>query len=189
MNHQDTLELLDQYQSKDPAQIEFKQKFSSFISGNPSCYESSHPPIQGKEKASEVGHITGSAWVLSPDRKSVLLTHHKKLNKWLQLGGHSDGESNVILTSLREAIEESGIEKITPLSSDIFDLDIHIFPKKKEIGAHLHYDIRFCLVAESTDFTISEESHSLKWIPIADINEESYEESIVRMAQKSKKYQ
>ena len=188
MKRQKLLKLLDTYQAKDHQQALYKNKITSFVNGNSHCFDSHHPPAQGKEPQEEIGHITGSAWVLSPDKKAILLTHHKKLNKWLQLGGHSDGESDVIRTAMREAQEESGIQEIQTLSHDIFDVDIHIFPKKKNIAAHLHYDIRFCFQAKSFDFIISEESHNLKWIPLKEITKNHFEESIVRMALKTEDF-
>lgn len=89
--------------------------------------------------------MTGSAWLLNPDGTKVLLTHHKKLNRWLQFGGHSDGESNTWNVALREVTEESGIQNIQFVSSDIFDVDIHTIPEnsKKNEPEHKHYDIRF----------------------------------------------
>ena len=187
LQNQDILKKLYNYTSDQTGQMVFKNKLISFIQGNPHCFESVHPPKKGQESNDEIGHITGSAWVLSPDKQSVLLTHHKKLNKWLQLGGHSDGEPNVLMTALREAKEESGIEEIKPFTEEIFDLDVHIFPQKKNIAAHLHYDIRFCFIAEHLNFNVSEESHDLKWVRLLEITKDQFEPSIYRMAQKSKK--
>ncbi|GIS73179.1 MAG: hypothetical protein CM1200mP10_27560 [Candidatus Neomarinimicrobiota bacterium] len=58
------------------------------------------------------GHFTGSAWIISPDKSYILMTHHKKLGKWIQLGGHADGESDLLKVALREATEESGINNL-----------------------------------------------------------------------------
>lgn len=181
-----TIQKLLNYESAEPGQSDYKNRILKFIQGNESCFDSEHPPQQGTESREEIGHITGSAWVLSPDKKSVLLTHHKKLNKWLQLGGHSDGETNVLLTARREAQEESGIAEITPVSEDIFDVDIHVFPKKKNVDQHLHYDIRFCFITEHTNFKISDESNNLSWVFLEKITPGQFDESLVRMAQKCK---
>ena len=62
------------------------------------------------------GHFTGSAWIISPDKSNILMTHHKKLGKWIQLGGHADGESDLLKVALREATEESGIQQFKVLS-------------------------------------------------------------------------
>ena len=132
----------------------------TFIEQNANCFERSNLK----------GHITGSAWLLSPDGQKVLLTHHKKLNRWLQPGGHSDGDADTLHVALREAMEESGIEQIDFVKPDIFDVDVHVIPenKAKNEPEHKHYDVRFLLKAKTEDFIVSPESHALKW---ADKNE------------------
>ena len=181
------IDMLYSYEPWDDQEAQVRDRFFKFVNGNPNCFESTHPPRRGEEAEEDMGHITGSAWVLDSDRKSVLLTHHKKLNKWLQLGGHSDGESNVIKTALREAIEESGIQKIRLVSEDIFDIDVHEFPQKKGALAHLHYDVRFCFIAEHENFVISDESNNLSWVPVEEIHAGDFEKSLKRMASKSLK--
>lgn len=133
-------------------------------------------------------HITGSAWVLSPDLQSALLTHHMILDKWLQCGGHADGEADILNVALREAQEESGIEAITPLSRAIFDIDVHPIPAnlKRNEPDHFHYDIRYLFRAEHTDFAVSAESKDLQWVPIARVFDLGLQDSIIRMANKWK---
>ena len=133
------------------------------------------------------GHFTGSAWIVSPDKSSILMTHHKKLGKWIQLGGHADGESDLLKVALREAKEESGIQQFKVLSEEIFDMDIHRIPQYNfEIG-HLHYDVRFLIEADPTGkaVTASDESHDVTWIPLADVVELNPEVSIQRMIKKT----
>ena len=132
------------------------------------------------------GHITASAWVLSPDRTETLLTHHKKLNRWLQLGGHIEDDATIQAAALREAVEESGIENIHLIKHSIFDMDVHFIPARKEVAEHYHYDIRFLLQAERTDFIISDESDDLAWVKLTDIGDFVSEESVLRMCRKSK---
>jgi hypothetical protein len=74
------------------------------------------------ERSLQVGHLTGSAWIVDRERKRTLLTHHRKLNKWLQLGGHADGELNPLAVALREAREESGLTKLRVVDEAIFDV-------------------------------------------------------------------
>ena len=133
------------------------------------------------------GHFTGSAWIVSPDRSSILMTHHKKLGKWLQLGGHADGENDLLKVALREAKEESGIQQFKVLSEKIFDLDIHEIPQHNSEPGHLHYDVRFLLEADPAGeaVIISDESHDVIWIHTADIAVLNSEISIQRMIKKT----
>ena len=133
------------------------------------------------------GHFTGSAWIISPDKSNILMTHHKKLGKWIQLGGHADGESDLLKVALREATEESGIQQIKVLSEEIFDLDIHGIPQNNSELGHLHYDVRFLIEADPTGeaVIISDESHDVTWIPLADVVKLNPEVSIQRMIKKT----
>ena len=134
------------------------------------------------------GHFTGSAWVLNPLKDHVLMTHHRKLDMWLQLGGHSNGENDLFKVALREAKEESGIQEIRGLSNNIFDLDIHTIPQQIDQPSHKHYDIRFLFEADpkETDIIISEESHDVDWIPLDKVLTFNSENSIKRMVRKTK---
>lgn len=139
-------------------------------------------------KGNSKGHLTGSAWIVNRDRTMVLLTHHRKLNKWLQLGGHTEENENVLETALREAKEESGLSNIICLSENIFDIDVHIIPERKAEKEHFHYDIRFIFEANSEDkLLVSSESKALKWVTLEEIRNFSQSPSILRMAEKTKK--
>ncbi|MBC7980842.1 MAG: NUDIX hydrolase [Armatimonadetes bacterium] len=132
-----------------------------------------------------MGHITGSAWVVNADGSEVLLTHHRKLDRWLQLGGHADGDCDTLSVAIKEAEEESGLRDFTPLGSGIFDLDIHPIPARKNDPGHLHYDVRYVLRANgSLSFTVSEESHDLCWIAIDQVSTLTSESSMMRMVDK-----
>ncbi|WP_417209888.1 NUDIX hydrolase [Antarctobacter sp.] len=130
------------------------------------------------------GHVTGSAFVLSPDGASVLLTHHAKLDRWLQLGGHCDGIADARFVALKEAYEESGLSRITLLSDQVFDVDIHEIPARGEEPAHLHYDVRFLMRAEAGKIAATAESHALAWVPLGDLRHYSQAESVLRMARR-----
>ena len=134
------------------------------------------------------GHFTGSAWIINPDKSKILMTHHKKIGKWLQLGGHADGDSDLLKVSQREAIEESGINNFVTISNEIFDMDIHEIPPIGSDTKHLHYDIRFLLQADpdKESLIISNESHDVAWIPLDQIAHYNSEQSIMRMVNKTK---
>src|SRR5258708_35124153 len=87
-------------------------------------------------------HFTGSALVVSADGRQALLHHHRKLDRWLQFGGHCDGEEDFLKGAAREAREESGIEGLILASARPFDLDIHEIPAHGSEPAHFHYDVR-----------------------------------------------
>ena len=131
------------------------------------------------------GHFTGSAWLVSADGERVLLTHHRKLGRWLQLGGHADGDMDLSRVALREAEEESGLTGLTvePLP---FDLDRHRIPARGGEPEHWHYDVRYVVRAGANEaFEVSEESHALAWRSIREIAEDaSSDESLRRMARK-----
>ena len=125
--------------------------------------------------------------MVTPDKSQVLMTHHKKLNMWLQLGGHADGIDDLISVAIREAKEESGFDNFVLVSEKIFDLDIHEIPTISEGPIHLHYDIRFLLEADPKDnrIVVSDESHDVRWIPLDKILSRNPEESMQRMVKKT----
>ncbi len=124
------------------------------------------------------GHVTGSAFVLSPDYHYVLLTHHAKLNRWLQLGGHCDGIADAAFVATKEAYEESGLSRLRLLSAEVFDVDVHEIPANPREPAHLHYDVRYLFVAEAGALKVSPESHALAWVPLAELDHEGTAESV-----------
>ena len=139
-------------------------------------------------KSNKKGHFTGSGWIVSPDKRKILMTHHKVINKWLQLGGHADGEGDLLKVALRESTEESGFRNFKVLSETIFDLDIHKIPKTDSETSHSHYDVRFLLEADSNkeSIVVSDESYDVAWIPIESVLRLNPETSIRRMIEKTK---
>ncbi|MGH8122589.1 MAG: NUDIX hydrolase [Rudaea sp.] len=137
------------------------------------------------ERSLAQGHLTGSAWLVSKDGKRVLLTHHRKLDRWLQLGGHADGDVDLARTALREAQEESGLPDLVGEAA-IFDLDRHPIPAHGDEPAHWHYDVRFVVRATGSEtFALSDESHALAWRDIGTLaHDASADESLRRMARK-----
>jgi 8-oxo-dGTP pyrophosphatase MutT (NUDIX family) len=118
----------------------------------------------------------------------TLLTHHRALNKWLQPGGHADGDPDPLNVALREAREESGLRSIVPLGNDLFDVDVHPIPARGDVPAHFHYDIRFLFEADETEpVAVSGESHDVRWISFDELAQYTDEESILRMVRKVRK--
>lgn len=109
------------------------------------------------------GHFTASSWLVDRSGTRVLLTHHRKLGRWLQLGGHADGDRDLPLVALREAQEESGLEGLR-VDRELFDLDRHWIPGRGDVPAHWHYDARYVVHAgDDEDYIVSEESLALAW--------------------------
>jgi 8-oxo-dGTP pyrophosphatase MutT (NUDIX family) len=135
------------------------------------------------------GHMTGSAFIIDLTGKFVFLTHHAKLNKWFQPGGHADGDENIIAVAMREAREETGLTTLGLVNNSIFDIDIHVIPARKDFPLHDHYDVRILLTASKEEnYVITEESNDLAWIPLAEVNRlTNYNQSISRMVEKAKR--
>ena len=175
MHRNSLLQLIADYRRRHPEEGEVIDRFESFVRSHEDCFL----------RSLEVGHVTGSAWVVNAEGDRTLLTHHRKLNKWLQFGGHADGHHDVLEVARREAYEESGLEAIEPVSSQIFDLDIHPIPARKSEPGHLHYDVRFALRATGSEaFTVSDESHELAWVVCDRLEQYTDEWSMIRLRNK-----
>jgi 8-oxo-dGTP pyrophosphatase MutT (NUDIX family) len=110
------------------------------------------------------GHVTASSWILNPGKTKVFLVHHAKLKKWLQPGGHADGDENVMEVALKEVLEETGLKNLKLLTPSLFDIDIHPIPARGNFPEHLHYDIRFAFeTSESDKFSANNESLDIGW--------------------------
>ncbi|MEO7921653.1 MAG: NUDIX domain-containing protein, partial [Thermoanaerobaculia bacterium] len=107
------------------------------------------------------GHVTGSAFVICRQTRQVLLHHHRRLDRWLQLGGHDDGELDPKMTALREAGEESGLTDLELLSPDILDVDVHLIPPSRGEPQHRHHDVRYALETKQPDAIKRQDAESL----------------------------
>ena len=156
-----------------PQQADAASSFAAFLVSAPDVFERSHA----------IGHFTASSWLVSRDGARTLLTHHRKLNRWLQLGGHADGDSDLARVALREAEEESGLSGLR-VEPGIFDIDRHRIPARGADPEHWHYDVRFVVVAGPDErFAVSEESLALAWREIASMpGDETLDPSLRRMA-------
>ncbi len=132
------------------------------------------------------GHLTASAWIVDRTRRWTLLTHHHKLNRWLQLGGHLDGNPDLLAAALREGLEESGLKSLVPVSREIFDIDRHLIPARKTEPEHWHFDVRFLIEGDRDEvLRISDESKDLAWIELNRVTELNPSESLARMVRKT----
>ena len=172
------LATLDLYSDCRPSDGEHVERIRTFVEEHDDCFL----------RSCLVGHITASAWIVSADASRFLLAHHKKLGAWLQVGGHADGDSDTAAVALREAKEESGLGDFRFVRSAAggvvpIDVDIHRIPTLDDVPAHLHYDIRYLLVAQKTGpLRVSDESHDVRWFGNAAALEE---ESLRRMARRA----
>lgn len=132
------------------------------------------------------GHVTGSAWVVNASRSQVLVVHHAKLGRWVQPGGHCDGEADVLSVAQREVREETSLEA-TPLTPEIFDVDVHLIPEYWNTPEHLHFDIRFLLQADDRLAPVaSAESRAVRWVSLDEVLKLNSSDSIARMVAKTR---
>ncbi|MFZ4187481.1 NUDIX hydrolase [Streptomyces pseudogriseolus] len=135
-----------------------------------------HP--DGLWKACGAGHLTASALVVDPERGRVLLTLHRKLRMWLQMGGHCEpGDATLATAALREATEESGVAGLTLLPGGPVRLDRHPIPPP----CHCHFDVQYAAVAApGAVHAVSDESLDVRWFPYAEVPDVA-DASVVRL--------
>lgn len=127
------------------------------------------------------GHLTASALVVDAALRRVLLLHHRKLRRWLQLGGHCDGDANLLSVAWREAVEESGIPGLE-LVPEVIDVDIHEIPARPAEPAHLHLDTRFLIIAPpGAEPVANHESDGLSWLSFEEIDALDVDGSVRRL--------
>ncbi|MFI2430844.1 NUDIX hydrolase [Streptomyces sp. NPDC018693] len=133
-------------------------------------------PDDGMWKSCADGHITASALVIDPSRGRVLLTLHRKMRMWLQMGGHCEpADTDLAAAALREATEESGVRGLTLLPGGPVRLDRHHTP------CAWHLDVQYAALAPAGAVeAISDESLDLRWFPYAEVADVA-DESVVRL--------
>jgi 8-oxo-dGTP pyrophosphatase MutT (NUDIX family) len=177
MSRKELVLLLNDYVAFNSREEEMKNRFLTFIRDYEDCFK----------RELLIGHITASCWVMKKNRDEVLLIHHVKLDKWLQPGGHADGDENVYRVAKKELEEETGLIPIIE-NKTIFDLDIHTIPERKGIPTHEHFDIRFLFVVnKSAELVQNHETKGMKWLKLNEISDYNAEESILRMRDKVSK--
>lgn len=173
---------LVEYQQRWPGEAGMAEKFLALL----------EDPGDPFVRARLAGHFTASAWLVDRSGTRVLLTHHRKLERWLQLGGHADGDRDLAAVALLEAQEESGLEDLR-VEGGLFDLDRHWIPLRRDVPGHWHYDVRYVVRAGADEqYVVSAESLDLAWRDIgpvagengADADDHAYDLSMRRMARK-----
>ena len=132
-------------------------------------------------RQNEYGHFTSSAFVLNKDRTKILMAYHRIYNSWAWVGGHSDGDSDLLYVAMKEAKEETGIKNVVPISKDIYSLElINVNGHEKRgkyVGSHVHLNVTYLLEADENEeiHIIEDENSGVRWIPINKILESSSE--------------
>jgi 8-oxo-dGTP pyrophosphatase MutT (NUDIX family) len=181
--------MLDRYDARHPSERSTTDRIRDLVVAHADCFDRTCRP----------GHITASAWITTPARDRFLLVHHRKLGRWLQPGGHADGQTDAAAVALREATEETGLSQLrhaehaeasnaTPL-----DLDVHVIPARYDAAgsvvedAHEHHDIRFLIIAEGDLVPeASDESHAVRWFTPEELHAITDEESVLRLWRKGR---
>lgn len=125
-------------------------------------------------RANRLAHMTASAWIVNPERTKVLMAYHNIYHSWSWLGGHADGETDLLKVALKEAREESGIYHVKPVSEKIYSLEVltvdgHV-KRGEYVSSHLHLNVTYLLQAEETDVLhIKEDENSnVGWFSLED---------------------
>ena len=179
MHRQELLSLLNKYQTRYIDETAYVSKAKSFVGAHEDCFYRELWPA----------HVTGSTWVVNPDKSRVLMMHHKKLGKWFQPGGHADGDGDILRVALREMIEETGLDEsqVRLVSEDVFDVDIHAIPAMNGEPAHEHIDVRFLVeIDDRLPVPGNDESHEILWIYLREVMSYNNYRSTYRMLEKTR---
>lgn len=179
MHRRELLNLLAQHRTRFMEESAYVKRAIEFVANHRDCFHRELLPA----------HVTGSAWVVNPDRDHVLMLHHRKHDQWFQPGGHADGDADILRVALRETAEESGVDEshICLLNSDIFDVDIHSIPASVHGPRHEHIDIRFLVeIDDSIPIPGNHESNDITWVPLAHIPRYNNNRSTYRMLEKTR---
>jgi 8-oxo-dGTP pyrophosphatase MutT (NUDIX family) len=180
MHRQELLGLLNRHKTRFIEEASYITRAGKFVEQHPDCFHCDLWPA----------HVTGSAWVVSPDRSQVLMMHHRKHDQWFQPGGHADGDADILRVALRETSEETGLDpsRVRLLGEDVFDVDIHAIPASHRGPQHEHIDIRFLVeIDNSLPVPGNDESHQVLWVNLADVPRYNNNRSTYRMLEKTRR--
>jgi len=173
------MRLLELYQPLCAEQLSIRDRMIRFVQDYPDCLA----------RDNFYGHLTASAWVVDPEGEKALLTLHRKIGLWLQLGGHSEDDPDLLNVAMREIQEESGLSDLRPVIPGVFDLDVHRIPSVGQDPSHYHFDVRFFLqLQHDQPLIISEESIDLAWYSPEEIFKLNTDASVKRLCEKWQAY-
>ncbi|MDD3474686.1 MAG: NUDIX hydrolase [Candidatus Dojkabacteria bacterium] len=165
ITREDLVSQLEKYKPYDNEEIETKKIFLDFLSKYSNCFL----------RENELGHFSSTGVVLNKERTKILMIYHKIYDSWTWVGGHADGDMNLLYVAIKEAKEESGLEDVIPVTEEIFSIDIlpvqaHV-KKGVDISAHDHLNTIYVLEANEMDSLIvnETETNGVKWVPIGDV--------------------
>lgn len=180
MHRRELLNLLKRYKTAFMEEAAYLRRSIDFVATHEDCFYRELWPA----------HVTGSSWVVNPNRTHVLMLHHKKHDQWFQPGGHADGQADIIAVALRETQEETGLspDLIKLVSDEIFDIDIHAIPAIASDPPHEHIDVRFLVeMDDSLEVPGNDESHQVIWVPLAQVSRYNNNRSTYRMVEKTRR--
>jgi len=180
MHRLELLNLLREHRTRFMEESGYVKRAIGYIKEHEDCFYRELWPV----------HVTGSAWVVSPDHNRILMMHHKKHNQWFQPGGHADGDADIVRVALRETSEETGIDlsQIKLLDLNVFDVDIHSIPAMGHEPQHYHIDIRFLVeIDDSEPVPGNDESHQVLWVSLYEVTRYNNNRSTYRMLEKTRK--
>ena len=171
MTREDSIRQIENYPPFNEQEEKDKALILGWISNNENAFS----------RENTVAHITASAWVVNKDRSKVLMVYHNIYNSWSWLGGHADGETDLLSVAIREVKEEAGISNVRPVSEEIFSLesltvDGHV-KKGNYVSSHLHLNITYLLEADSEEQVSvkADENSGVMWFSPEDALEKSTE--------------
>lgn len=159
MNRAELSEAIRAFRPENEQEEADKKGILAFLAANENAFK----------RDNTIAHMTASAWVVNHDRTKVLMVYHKIYDSWSWTGGHADGEENLLAVALREVTEETGVSSVTPVSDDIFSLEILTVDGHEKHGSyvpsHLHMNVTYLLEADEEEpLTVCEdENKGVAW--------------------------
>ena len=164
MNRAELMKRISAYRPCNEQEEADKKNILSFLSENENAFL----------RENELAHMTASAWVVNHNRSKVLMVYHKIYDSWSWTGGHADGEVDLLSVALREVTEETGVRNVTPVSEEIFSLEILTVDGHEKRGryvpGHLHMNLTYLLEADDSEpLTVCEEENkAVAWFSLED---------------------